>query len=76
MSSNCSRSWRKILNIREEARDFIHYKVETGEHIYVWLENWHPDKVLYLRYGHHLVYDAGSKLETKFSSMIRGKEWC
>lgn len=35
MPSACSWSWPKILKIREEARDFIHYKVGIGKHIYV-----------------------------------------
>jgi len=35
MPSACSWSWRKILKIREEARDFIHYKVGIGKHINV-----------------------------------------
>jgi hypothetical protein len=42
----CSWSWRKILNLRTLAREFILYKVENGENIFMWLGLWHPDGVL------------------------------
>lgn len=52
---------------------FIQFKVGEGNNIHMWLDWWHPDAILYTRYGHSIVYDAGSKVETKLSSVLKGK---
>lgn len=43
----CSWCWRKILKLREFTRQFIKFKVGSGCNIYLWLDNWHPDGILY-----------------------------
>ena len=40
------------------------------------LMNGHPESFLYLRYGHRLVYDAGSKVEARLASVLKHKKWC
>lgn len=63
------------MKIQEVARDFIQYKVGNGENIHLWLGWWHIDGVLYTHYGHRIVYDAGSNMEAKLSSVLIEKEW-
>lgn len=35
-----------------------------------------PDRVLYEEYGHRIVYDAGSQINAKLSSVLRDNTWC
>lgn len=42
--------------------------------IYLWLDWWHPDSVLYEKYGHRAMYDAQSKVEAKLSSVCDFEE--
>lgn len=58
------------------ARNFIHFRVGDGTNIHLWLDWWHLVDTLYLRYGHRLVYDTGSKVEARLASFLKRKEWC
>jgi hypothetical protein len=51
--------------------------VGDGSGIYLWIESWHPDGILFDKYGFRFIYDAGSKLDArlKLSSVIRGRSW-
>jgi hypothetical protein len=49
--------------------------VRDGSTIFLCLDWWHPDGVLVERWVYHVVYDSGSKLEGKLSSVMRGNEW-
>jgi hypothetical protein len=57
------------------ARQFILFNVGNGENIFLWLHYWHPDWVLHETYGHRVIYDAGSKLDAKLSSVLRNNSW-
>jgi len=46
---------------------------DTRKDIYLWFDTWYPDRVLYGKYGHRVIYDAHSKLETYLDSVI--KRW-
>jgi len=41
----------------------------------MWLDWWHPDRIIYKRFSHRVVYDAGSKVEAKLSSVLNDKVW-
>jgi hypothetical protein len=43
--------------------------------VFLWLDNWHLDGCLLDAYGFRTVYDAGSNLEAKVSSIIRNSDW-
>lgn len=45
-----------------------------GSSIYLWLDFWHPDGILYDQYGYIIFYDARNKLDVKLSSISKGKE--
>jgi hypothetical protein len=72
---SCSWTWRKLLNLREVARDFIHFSVGEGNKIFLWLDLWHPDGILLAKYGFRPIYDAGSQINAKLSSVIRDHHW-
>lgn len=37
----CSWSWRKIMKMRESAKNFIQFKLGNGKDIYLWWDRWH-----------------------------------
>jgi hypothetical protein len=43
--------------------------------IRLWFDAWHPDGVLYEKYGHRVIYDAHSKLEARLDSVIKDGQW-
>jgi hypothetical protein len=51
------------------------FKVGSGENIFLWLDNWHPDGVLLDRYGPRIIYEAGSHLNAKLATVIQEKNW-
>jgi hypothetical protein len=72
----CSWGWRKLLNLRRDARDLISYEVGDGSTIFLWHDRWHPNGVLYQVYGHKIVYEVASFLNAKVSNVLQNKEWC
>jgi hypothetical protein len=71
----CPWSWRKILKLRNLAKQFLKFKIGDGSKVFLWFDSWHPDGCLLDVYGFRVVYDAGSNLEAKVSSIIRDGEW-
>jgi hypothetical protein len=71
----CYWSWKKILNLRGDAKDFLSFKVGDGREIFLWFDSWHPAGYLLDRYGFRTVYDAGRDIGPKLSSIIRNGEW-
>jgi hypothetical protein len=71
----CSWSWKKILKLRGDAKDFLSFKVGDGKKIFLWFDSWHPAGYLFDRYGYRTVYDAGRDIGPKLSSIIRNGEW-
>jgi hypothetical protein len=55
------------------ARKFIQFKVGDGKNILMWLDWWHLDGVLYEKYVHRIVYNTGSKVREKLSSVLKEK---
>jgi hypothetical protein len=68
---NCFWSWRKILSLRNIARELIKFEVGNGKSIYMWQDNWHPFGPLYERYGFRIINDSQSSLDAKLNSVIR-----
>lgn len=66
-----------ILKLREIAKNFLKFQVGDRSDIYLWIESWHPDGILFDKYGFRFIYDAGRKLDAKLklSSVIRGRDW-
>jgi len=73
---DCSWCWRRLLKLRNVARNFISFEVGDGQNIHLWFDNWHPCGVLIERYGFRVVYDASSGLNYKLSSVLSNGIWC
>lgn len=61
--------------MRESAKNFIQFKLGNGKDIYLWWDRWHPNGVLYERYGFRMVYEAVCKSNAKLESMLKNKDW-
>jgi hypothetical protein len=72
---NCSWSWRKILKLRDIAKRFLRFEVGNGDNIHMWLDWWHPARILIEQYGFRTVYYVHSRIEAKLSSIICNGEW-
>lgn len=59
-------------------RNFFQFKVGDGNGIFTFglIAWWHPDGILYEKYGQRIIYDAGSRIDAKFSSVLKNKNWC
>jgi hypothetical protein len=68
---SCSWSWKKLLKLRELAKNFIQFKVGDGSQIFLWYDHWHPDGCLFEKIRFRAIYDAGSCVGAKVSSIIR-----
>lgn len=51
------------------------FRVGDGSKIFLWLDLWHLDGVLYDLYGYKVIYDTRSKLDANLSRIIRGINW-
>ena len=72
---DCSWEWRKILKLTEIARPFIRFDVGSGRNIHLWHDCWHLDGVLFLKYGHRIMYDAASSSDALLSSVLQEGNW-
>jgi len=72
---NCSWSWRKLLKLRSIAKQFLSFKVGDGRKIFLWYDVWHPEGCLFDKYGYRMIYDAGSAIGPKVSSIIQEGAW-
>jgi hypothetical protein len=63
------------LKLREIAKKFLRFKVGDGTSIYLWLDWWHPDNILYDKYGYRVIYDSRSSMDAKLSSVLNGRNW-
>ena len=64
-----------MLKLREYARLFLKYEVGDRTKIFLWHDYLHPDGILYLKYGHRIVYDAASRIDARVASVLKDKEW-
>lgn len=64
------------MKLRDLARKFLKLQLGEVRNVHLWLDNWHPDGILLHRYGFQTIYDVGSSLEAKVSSVMREENWC
>ncbi len=50
---------------------FLKYEVGDGTKIFLWHDYWHPDGILYLKYGQKTVYDAASRIDARVASVFK-----
>ena len=74
-ASDSTWGWSTILKLRNDARLFLKYEVGDRKKIFLWHDHWHPDGVLYLKYGHRIINDAASKTDARVDSVLIDKQW-
>ena len=72
---SCSWGWKKILKIRNLVWPFIKSLVRDGSSISLWHDNWHLKGPFYQKFDHRVVYDLGSTVNAKVSSVMSNKAW-
>jgi hypothetical protein len=73
--NSCSWSWKKLLNLREIAKNFIWFNVGDGSRIFLWYDQWHPDGCLLDKFGFRAIYDAISHVGARVSSINCDGDW-
>jgi len=73
--TSCSWSWKKILKLRDLAKQYTRFKVGDGRKVFLWLDQWHPEGYLLDRYGYRLIYDSGFPLNSRLHAIIKEGNW-
>jgi len=73
--SNCSWTWRKILQLRDTIRPFIFSDIGDGKNTSLWFDNWHPMGPLHPLFGDVAIYNSNLPRHASVASIIRGVAW-
>jgi len=73
--TSCSWSWKKILKLRDLAKQYTRFKVGDGRKVFLWLDQWHPEGYLLDRYGYRLIYDSGFPINSRLHTIIKEGNW-
>lgn len=46
-----------------------------GRGIFLWHDWWHPLGILYEKYGHRVMYDAGGRMDDEVSKVLINGNW-
>jgi hypothetical protein len=71
----CSWSWKRILKLRDVAKEFLSFKVGKGHDISLWFDAWHPAGRLVDTYGFWIVYDSGISIDAKLADVLQNDNW-
>lgn len=63
------------MKLREGLRDKIKHIIGNGEHIFLWMDNWHPFGPLIERFGNRFIYASGIKRNAKVKAIIEDNRW-
>ena len=73
--SNCSWSWRKILQLSDRIRPFIKHKVGNGTRTFLWHDLWNPVGPLLPYYGERIIYDSAIHSNAHVAEVIGDGRW-
>jgi hypothetical protein len=73
--NDCSWCWKKLLKLRNIAKQFLSFKMGNGSQIFFWHDKWHPTGYLLDCFGSRAVHDLGIPLDAKVSKIIKGEDW-
>ena len=73
--TNCSWSWRKILQLRERIRPLIKHKVGDGAATFLWHDSWNPVGPLLPFYGERILYDSAIHSNARVAEVIDEGGW-
>jgi hypothetical protein len=75
LSKACSWSWKKLLKLRDVAKEFLSFKVGKCHDISLWIYAWHPAGRLLDTYEFQIVYDFGIGIDAKLSAVLQNGNW-
>ena len=75
LPSNCSWTWRKLLNIRHSFRSGIKHVIGNGRDTFLWFDYWLPRGPIHSLYGNRIIYDSGMSRYARVSSIIADDRW-
>ena len=73
--SNCSWSWRKILQLRDRVIPFIRHKVCNGVGTFLWHDFWNQIGPLLPSFGERIIYDSAIHRNAHVAEVICGGRW-
>ena len=73
--STCSWAWRKLLRLRDLARQMLSHRVGNGEHTFLWYDNWHSLGPLVEKFGTRVIYDSALPRNSRVSTVILNNSW-
>ena len=73
--SNCSLSWRKLLQLRDRIRPLIKHKVGNGTGTFLWHDFWNPVGPLLPCHGERIIYDSAIHSNAHVAAVIHNGEW-
>ena len=73
--TNCSWSWREILQLRERIRPLIKHKVGNGAATFLWHDSWNPVGPLLPFYGERILYDSAIRCNARVAEVIDEGRW-
>ena len=73
--SNCSWSWRKILQLRDKIRPFIKHKVGNGTGTFLWHDFRNLVGPLLPYYGERIIYDSAIQSNAHVAEVIDDGWW-
>ena len=73
--SNCSWTWRKLLQLRAEVRPFIRHIIGDGRHTSLWFDTWLPFGPILPQFEERVIYDSALLRQAKVASIITNGRW-
>ena len=68
--NNCSWTWRKLLQLRAEVRQFIRHIIGDGRNTLLWFDSWLPFGPIIPTFEDRVIYDSALPKQTKVASII------
>ncbi|KAK1406263.1 hypothetical protein QVD17_41554 [Tagetes erecta] len=67
--------WRKILQVRELIRPYIHQKIGDGKNTFIWSDNWCEYSPLSSFITKRDIYRAGFSTSDKVDELVNDRNW-
>ncbi|GJV40134.1 RNA-directed DNA polymerase, eukaryota, reverse transcriptase zinc-binding domain protein [Tanacetum coccineum] len=68
-------SWKQLLDLRDEIKNFVHVKIGSGKQCFIWFDRWNGHDTLGRVINHRALADANSSVKTKVADMIEDNKW-
>ena len=75
ISSRCSWSWRKILQLRHRVRPYIRHRICNGGGTFLWHDFWNPLGPILPLFGERILYDSAIHRNAHVVSVMDGARW-